>query len=59
MSNEEKDVPNGELAPVSSELQLADIRIKDLEMQLQAAQQEIAKLREELALAPASSHLPG
>jgi predicted RNase H-like nuclease (RuvC/YqgF family) len=49
MSDKIKDVPNGELVPEQSELQLADIRIADLERELQAARKEIARLEQELA----------
>lgn len=49
MSDKIKDVPNGELMPEQSELQLADIQIADLERQLEAARQEIARLEQELA----------
>ncbi|WP_164854739.1 MULTISPECIES: hypothetical protein [unclassified Devosia] len=49
MSDKIKDVPNGELVPEQSELQLADIRIADLERQLEAAQQEIERLKQEVA----------
>lgn len=50
-----KDVPNGELRPEKSELQLADMRIRDLETELEQARQEIARLRRELeSLLPSS-----
>jgi uncharacterized small protein (DUF1192 family) len=49
MPDNEKDVPNGELVPEQSELQLADIRIRDLEQQLQAAQEEINRLKQQLS----------
>lgn len=49
MTMNDKDVPNGELVPEKSELQLADIRIQDLERQLKAAEEEISKLKEQLA----------
>jgi predicted nucleic acid-binding Zn-ribbon protein len=50
MENEAKDVPNGELVPEQSELQLADIRIKELERELKDAQDEIARLKEQIEL---------
>ena len=46
MSDIPKDVPNGELVPEQSELQLADVRIKELERQLQDARNEIARLKQ-------------
>jgi predicted nucleic acid-binding Zn-ribbon protein len=49
MQDNQKDVPNGELVPEQSELQLADIRIRDLERQLQAAEEEIHKLKAQLS----------
>lgn len=49
MNAEAKDVANSELAVERSELELADIRIGELEQQLMAAQAEITRLREELA----------
>jgi polyhydroxyalkanoate synthesis regulator phasin len=49
MDDSIKDIPNGELVPKQSELQLADMRIKELERQLEVAREEIARLREEVA----------
>lgn len=43
--SEIKDVPNGELKPELSELQLADIRIEKLEAELKVARAEIARLK--------------
>lgn len=43
--SEIKDVPNGELKPELSELQLADIRIQKLETELKQARAEIARLK--------------
>jgi predicted nucleic acid-binding Zn-ribbon protein len=51
MENEAKDVPNGELVPEQSELQLADIRIKELERELQDARDEIARLKQQIEAA--------
>ncbi len=51
MPENAKDVPNGELVPAQSELQLADIRIRELEKQLAAAQEEIKRLKAQVASA--------
>jgi len=45
MSTSAKDVPNSELVPEQSELQLADVKIDELERELQSAQEEIARLK--------------
>ena len=50
MQDESKDVPNGELVPEQSELQLADIRIKELERELKDARDEIARLKQQIEL---------
>ena len=55
MSDSLKDVPNGEMVPDQSELQLADFRIKELERQLEAARDEIARLKQELGSSAPSS----
>lgn len=56
MENNTKDVPNGELVPEQSELQLADIRISELERELEAARDEIARLRQQIE---STQHSPG
>ncbi|MDB5624071.1 MAG: hypothetical protein JWR39_2634 [Devosia sp.] len=43
-----KDIPNGELVPEQSELQLADLRIAELERRLREAEEEIARLQQQL-----------
>jgi predicted nucleic acid-binding Zn-ribbon protein len=48
MQNDAKDVPNGELVPEQSELQLADVRIRELERELQEARDEIARLKQQI-----------
>ena len=55
MDDSAKDVPNGELFVEQSELQLADIRIQSLERQLKDAEDEIARLKQQLASSQRSS----
>lgn len=58
MQNDAKDVPNGELVPEQSELQLADIRIQGLERELQEARNEIARLKQQIEKSQHSTSAP-